>query len=679
MSFLSPFFLLGLAALGIPILVHLVRKTRAKRVEFPSLMFVRRIPQRTIRRKRLHNRLLLLMRTLAILLLILAFTRPYFSGKIAKAGSGNKASVVLLDTSFSMRYGKRFDQAKSEAAKVISGGSPGDRVALVNFSQTYQVISRLTGDSPKVRALLDTVQVGYGATEYGQALRGAVEMLKEEAIGQRIIYLISDFHSSGWTTANDQFRLNKDIKLIPIDVSEPTASNLAVGDVNAQPQVYQQKYPDKLTARIYNYSDEPRKGVKVDFTINDHPVEKRELSIGAHDSQLVEFTDFNLASGANRCVIEVGGDDFQLDNRNYFVIHRQEQAKALVIETASRGRSESFYLRNAITTGENLPYSLTIKTAGSVSPAELSEYKVIILNDVSGLQSAVAAQLGHFVEQGGGLIIGTGPHVTSDEFNNAFKTISPALLRDVVQPRGDYVVMSAIKTDHPIFELFREAGTLSSAHVSGYFHSEPQEKSSVLANFEDGTPALIESSYGRGKVLLFTSTFDIGWNDLPLTPFYLPLVRQMMRYLGETEANAEYSIEQPFAVRAGKDGQPPAVDLPTGSRLTTHTMSASDELIVTPTEPGFYHLRYADNPDFVAVDLSGPESDLSKLDVTQFVAAVTGTNVDDVRNKGVNPGEDPGEIESGQRVWWLLLIIAALLFVAEALLAQRTKVARVIG
>jgi len=454
---------------------------------------------------------------------------------------------------------------------------------------------------------------------------------------------------------------------------------IAVGDVNAQPQVYQQKYPDKLTARIYNYSDEPKKGVKVDFNINDHAVEKREISIGARDSQLVEFTDFNLASGANRCVIEVGGDDFQLDNRNYFVIHKQEQSKALIIETASRGRSESFYLRNAITTGENLPYSLTIKTAGSVSPSELSEYKVIILNDVSGLQSATAAQLGHFVEQGGGLIIGTGPHVTSDEFNNAFKTISPALLRDVVQPRGDYVVMSAIKTDHPIFELFREAGTLSSAHVSGYFHSEPQEKSSVLANFEDGTPALIESSYGRGKVLLFTSTFDIGWNDLPLTPFYLPLVRQMMRYLGETEASASYSIEQPFAVRSGKDGQPPAVDLPTGSRLTTHTMSASDELIVTPTEPGFYHLRYSDNPDFVAVDLNSSESDLSKLDVTQFVAAVTGTNVEDVRNKGVNPGEDPDEIESGQRVWWLLLILAGLLFVAEALLAQQTKVARIIG
>ena len=210
MSFFSPLFLLGLAALSIPILVHLVRRTKAKRVEFPTLMFVRRIPQRTIRRKRLHNLLLLLLRTLAILLLILAFTRPYFSGKGAKAGSGNRASVVLLDTSFSMRYGKRFDKAKTEAQKVINNSSLGDRLALVGFSQSYQVISRLSPDSTKLRSLLDSIQVGYGATDYAQALRGAEELLKDEEVGQRNIYLISDFHSSGWNSSDTSFRLSKE-------------------------------------------------------------------------------------------------------------------------------------------------------------------------------------------------------------------------------------------------------------------------------------------------------------------------------------------------------------------------------------------------------------------------------------------------------------------------------------
>ncbi|HZS47863.1 MAG TPA: hypothetical protein VFC63_22525, partial [Blastocatellia bacterium] len=502
---------------------------------------------------------------------------------------------------------------------------------------------------------------------------------KDEVIGQRTIYLISDFHQSGWNAANDNFRLGKDTKLVPIDVSEIKAPNLAVSDVNAQPLVYQQKYSEKLTARISNFSDEPKTAVKVDFNINDHPVEKREINIPARDSQLVEFADFNLSTGPNRCVIEVSGDDFTVDDKDYFVINREEQSKALIVETATRGRSESFYLRNALTTGENLPFALTVKSAGSVSPAELSQNKVIILNDASGLQSGVIAQLSKFVEQGGGLIISVGPHTTTDEFNSAFKSISPASLRDAVQPRGEYVVMSHLKTDHPIFSLFQESGTLASAHVSGYFHSTPNEGASVLATLEDGSPALIEGSFGRGKVLLFTSTFDAGWNDLPLSPFYLPLVRQMMRYLGETEASASYNIGQPFAVPAGKDGQPPAVDMPNGERLMTHTLNANDELIVTPTEPGFYHLRYADQPGFVAANLNSGESDLSKLDVPQFVATVTGANVNDVRKGVTSVDPDPDEIESRQRVWWILLVIAALLFVAEALIAQRTRVAKVIG
>src|SRR5262245_25567675 len=107
MSLLNPLFLLGLAAVALPVVVHLVRRTKAPRIEFPSLMFVRRIPQKTIRRRQLQNLLLLLLRSLAFLLLVLAFVRPYFGGSQAEIG-GQRASLILLDTSFSMRYGNRF-------------------------------------------------------------------------------------------------------------------------------------------------------------------------------------------------------------------------------------------------------------------------------------------------------------------------------------------------------------------------------------------------------------------------------------------------------------------------------------------------------------------------------------------------------------------------------------------
>src|ERR687889_1117803 len=108
MWFLNPFFLLGLAALAAPVLVHLVRRTRARRVEFPALFFVRQVPQRTIRRRTLRDLLLLALRCLALLLIVFAFTRPFFNGAEAgaAAAAGTGSTIILLDASLSMRHGE---------------------------------------------------------------------------------------------------------------------------------------------------------------------------------------------------------------------------------------------------------------------------------------------------------------------------------------------------------------------------------------------------------------------------------------------------------------------------------------------------------------------------------------------------------------------------------------------
>src|SRR5262249_25588849 len=146
--------------------------------------------------------------------------------------------------------------------------------------------------------------------------------------------------------------------------------------------------------------------------------------------------------------ITIEGDNFPFDNRFNFTLRRTEQLKALVIETASRGRSESFYLRNALTTGENLPFSLDVKTAGSVSPAEISAYRVIIINDAA-INPALGASLTKFVEGGGGLVIAAGPHTEPAAFNQTYQSLTPAKLEEVVRfsggRNGDYVVMSEVK------------------------------------------------------------------------------------------------------------------------------------------------------------------------------------------------------------------------------------------
>jgi hypothetical protein len=509
-------------------------------------------------------------------------------------------------------------------------------------------------------------------------LRGAEALFKESNLANKRLVLLSDFQASGQNPADAAFRLSKEIKLVPIDVGETPAPNLAVTDLAAQALIYQAKYTDKLTARIANFSDEAKEAVRVELSLNDHVIEKRELKIAAHDTATVEFTGFNLNEGANRCVIQIEGDQFPVDNKFYFTLRRAEQLKALAIETATRGRSESFYLRNALTTGENLPFALTVKTAGSVNPGELPEYKVILLNDAA-LNPALAQALTKFVESGGGLVIAAGPHTEASALNSALPSLLPAKLDSAVNLRGDYVSLSDVKTDHPVFEVFRQSGRFASARVFSYWRSTPQEAATVLARFEDGSPALIERSHGSGNVLLFASTFDASWNDLPLSPLYLPLVRQMTRHLGEREERAWHRLGQVFTANLDKSGQPPAVDTPGGERLTERNQAATGELIVQARENGFYRLRYPETSEYTAVNLAGQESDLAKLNPDEFVAAVTGAEAKDATSTTASEKLSKEEVEARQRVWWWVLIAALLLFVTEAILSRRTKIARVIG
>ena len=171
-----------------------------------------------------------------------------------------------------------------------------------------------------------------------------------------------------------------DIKLNTIDVADARPSNLAVLDVKAEPVVYQQKYAGKLIARVANFGAESVSNATVDFKLNDLTVERRQLKLDANEQGVVEFSGFNVPEGANRASVEITGDIFTLDDKSFFTIHREDQSKVLVIDTATRGRSESFFLQQSLMAGENNQYAVTTKTVGTTSPAELESYRVVIVS-----------------------------------------------------------------------------------------------------------------------------------------------------------------------------------------------------------------------------------------------------------------------------------------------------------
>jgi hypothetical protein len=681
MSFLNPFFLLGVAALAAPVLVHLVRRTRAPRVEFPALYFVRQVPQRTIRRRTLRDLLLLALRCLALLLVVFAFTRPYFTtAGAAKEAEGARSTVIMLDASLSMRRAGLFEEAKRRAEALVGEAQADERVALLSFGEGYEVVSNFTADRNALRAALGGLGAGFEATDYEQALRGAEALFREaKAGGARRVVVLSDFQAAGWDVGRATFRLAPDVRLALIDVAGAPEANAAVTNVEARGAVYGQKYADKLAVHVANFGEEGRGPVTLDFQINEQTVEKRELTFAPREEKVVEFTDFNLAEGTNRCAVRLRSEDFAHDNDFYFTLRREAQSKALIIDGSARG-GDSFYLQSALAAGGDLPFTFDVRGAGSVDPASVAAHALVILNDAGLAPGALSESVARFAESGGRLVIAAGPRTNPESFNRAFGGVAPANLVEAVQlQRGETVAMTAVKSSHPVFEVFNEGGRLPAARVYGYQRAEPREGASVLASFEDGSPALVESNAGAGRVLMYNSTLGMAWSDLPLSPVYLPLVQQMVRYLGEREVSAWHRLGRAFAVARGAEGSPPAVDAPSGARLKNGNVSRDGEMLVTGREPGFYRLRYAAGHDFVAVNVGGREGDFSKLNQEEFLAAFTGGDPAARAAANVAERESGEEIEARQRAWWPLLLAALLLLAAESVLARRTKAVRMIG
>jgi len=677
MAFLSPLFLLGAIAATVPVLVHLVRRTRATRVPFASLMFLRRIEQKTIRKRHLRNWLLLLLRCAALLLLAFAFARPYFTAQNSLAASERQSnSVVLIDASYSMRYPGVFDRAKEVAREVINNTDAQERIAVISFGQSYEILMPLKASRAEAAAIVDQMQAGLTATDYLQALQAADAMLKEAGGSTRRIYLISDFQSAGWNRSATPVKLSGGVELITRDVSDAKRDNINVSQVRAESLVYSLKYPGKITANLSNFSESSGSETAVDFKLNDLVVERRAVDLDPMDSASMDFSGFNVTEGPNRATIEISGDDFPLDNKYFFTINRRSQTRALAIETATRGRSETFFVQQALNAGESGQYAIAVKSTGSINPTEIDTYERIIVNDPDRVSDALAQSIRSYTERGGGLIIVAGRHADSADFNNLLGDILPAQLGEAVQTRS-YALLSQIKTDHPVFNIFAQGGRLASTRVYGFRRAVPKEGAQVIASLDDGSPVIIEGTAGHGKVLLITTTFDTAWNDLPITPMFLPLVRQMLEYLGGSASAPAYTVGQALVVPPDRDGSLPAIDNPAGGRLETRAGS-SGEISVQANEVGFYRLRYRDRDEYVAVNLDTKESDLAKLDLDEFRTSVLPEG-DEQPASSIAPGLTAEEIEGRQRLWLPLLIAALALFIGEALMARRIKLAKIIG
>ena len=691
MAFLAPLFFAALLTFAIPILIHLTQRERKQVVEFPSLMFLEKIPYQSVRRRRIRDWPLLALRLAAILLIVLAFARPFFDRPIVALAnvSGPREVVILLDRSYSMGYGDRWTRAQAEARQVVQGLTSTDHATLVLFGTSAQAEVRATAELSRVTAAIDAAKVSAEATRYAPALKLAQRVLAESTLQSREVVMISDFQRSGWVR-DENLRLPEGTTFRTVPIADAQTPNLTVSNVLPQRSTFSGQERITVAANVINRGPSAVNNVRVTLELDGRAVEAQTVSVQPGAPAAISFQPFTLGRAYTRGTVRIGDDALKQDNTFHFVVSPAQRLSVLLVEPSRASREASLYLQKALSIGGAPAFQVDMRDGESVGSTDLDRHRVVILNDVAALSSG--AELKAFVSKGGGLLVVLGERANWGTDSN---DLLPGLPGNVVDRTGRGGALAELDFSHPVLELFKapRSGNLTTARFfryraitmkpepAGDKEGEQAPSRRVISRFDDGAVAMAERRIGSGNVLLWASTLDNDWNDLALKPVYLPFVHEIIRHLATYEQPANFFtignvVDPAHLLRASglglQTGTGAMILTPTGQRI---------EQSGTPTpvqleQPGFYEVHGRSNQAgtvSIAANLDTAESDLSVLDTQELTAALSG------RPGTVNPASadaatlTPEDQERRQNFWWYLLMAGIVLLGAETAISNRMK------
>ncbi len=698
-SLLAPLFLAGLVALVIPVLIHLSQKTRKDAIPFPSLMFLSKVPYKEVRRQRIRNWLIFLLRSAVIVGLVGAFSRPLLRNSAAGPLSLADARelVIMLDRSFSMAYGDRWERSLGAARELISGLGPEDRATLIIFSDRATALRPPGRDPTSLGTLLSRVAPSHGATRFGAPIELAAQVLGESELLRREAVMISDLQRVGWDEEMD-VKLPPGTRLRIVNTGASDLQNVAVADVTFDRNARGALERVTVSARIANVGPDPASDVPVALEIEGEPTATRRVTLSGHEATTVRFPEVVLPEREVRGVVRAGDDRLPVDNVFRFLLSPGQSIHVLVLQHPAARPDAGLYLERALSVGSSPPHRVVVKRVTEFVAADLVGQAVVILNDVPFPSGAGGRALQTFLESGGGILSTAGQRAGAELWGagpGLVAAVTAGQLIDRLRDRGG--TLSITDYDHPAFELFNSprSGDFSRARFFSYRRIAQPDSATVIARFDDGGIALAEIAVGSGRLLVWTSDLTGSWNDFPLQPVFLPFVHRVVRYLadyvperpsytvGEVVDLAEY-LGVPDPRQAGEplaqDDQEIVVSTPSGTR-SVETLAANQTLLRLE-EQGFYEFRRLsgdrESLHSLAVNVDPVESDLTPLDAEEFASAVTALG-DGSEASGLAAVLSPSERERRQGLWRYLLVLVLVALVTESVISNRVTRRQRIG
>lgn len=653
MRFLSPLALFGLALIALPVLIHLLVRRRASRLDFPSLRFLRETPSFRLRPRTVQQPLLLALRVAALLLLILAFARPLISFGTRSA----RTRIILLDASLSMQAAGRAAAAKEQARAVVSSLAAGERAAVISCADEAQALSPVTSDRRVLGEAIERYEAASGAANYAAGFAAAAALLQHEPPGEAVLELISDFQESGLKEAalpQAQAGAFKQVIRHPVG-AELGRNAFLLDEAVASGEKGTELYASEIVA-----ASGERSGGRRSWPLDANAGARAEMEWRTESNGQVTARLRTLAP-----------DDFDADDERYLSFNAPRVGRVLLVE--QDGSDAGKYLSAALETaaGEGR-FALERKASLPASASELDAYALITLTLHGQPDASAMSALAEYARAGGTVWLCLGRDLDTASWNQfagtqaggAYPFAALARRNDETQA----ISFGAADADAPALSFVGEEvlAALRAVRMREGYTVTPREGAATIMRWNDGAPAFVSQKLGSGVVHLFAASPARAAGELGVSAALPALASSIARSSLVPREPLAHSIGEP--VRLGLEAEATVKIFDGGGKMQA---ARARELLLRPAAyfptAGIYRVEANGFTRYLAFNAPASESETALASPAEIESLFTPQP--NASETAPSAWRDAAERRSN--AWRYFLAAAFLLLIVEMFVAMR--------
>lgn len=704
MSFISPWFLLGLMGIAIPVYLHLYYRKTPVRKEFPSLRLIRLSVEFVARRRKIRNLLLMALRICAIILAVMVLARPFVGQSAsARASAANPtAFVVLLDNSMSMGSTHQgisvFNTARSRALEILDQMESGDKATVGFINDPGRLaFSQLTWDRDALKKSVANSSLTMAGTNLAASILPALKLLAPLKTYRRSVYVITDMTASAWKPFIEKYDLEaveKGIDLIMVPVSGQAPDNMAITDIKVEAPVVMAGRQVPIKISVANHGGRQRKA-RLALSINGERKVEEGIEIEAGTAKEITLNLAFVKTGMNNVSASIPQDAMPFDDERSLAVRVFEPCRILLIKSQSQPNQpenrDDLFLRfalNPLNRSKDTNFIVESRGADEAANIDLQNYAAVFLINLRNLPEQLVKNLSNYLPAGGNVLFFLGDRVDPEWYNKnlvdnlggayvlparLFKRVGNAVSKSVGYQMTD------LDAGHPAFSIFSSDGNgdPGRAQIFEFFQVRPNPAALLLCRMSHGLPGIIEEKRGRGKSMLITFSADTSWTNWPIRATWLPFLHQtLISLITANELNlGEIRPGMPVsATISAREASRLMVKKPDGTSETLTTQPGTQGLVHFSTRDtetnGYYEILTGEKNHVLtafAVNPPAEESNLERINLRMIPRFLPLTHD---AGKGKSVGEKVTRLRDGYDLSWAALLALIILAVAESWFAN---------